>query len=128
MTGGRLLRNLSALILLTSALASAAPAGARIVGRAPSEPIQAPSPFIGDSRVPGPGIGRDIHDTRDRIEDARESGAITRREARYLRREARLIGHLARRYGHDGLSQAEQTELEARTRYLRGRIGRSAAP
>ncbi|HYG47722.1 MAG TPA: hypothetical protein VD846_07240 [Allosphingosinicella sp.] len=113
---------LPALVLLVFA-AAAAPAAARIAGRHDYGPVSRSSPFLGDSRLPGPGIGREVRDLRDRIGRARDSGHLTRAEARRLEREARAIGRLGRRYGRDGLSPSEQAELESRAAYLRGAVG-----
>ncbi len=101
------------------------PAGAQIAGTYPRDPVRRPDPFIGDSRLPGPGPGREVRDIRARIDQARDSGAISRREAKRLEREARQIGRLARRYGRDGLSGSERAELEARSLYLRGAVNAS---
>lgn len=116
---------LSALLVLASAIA--APAGAQIVGPRPPSDYRPPNPFIGDSSLPGPTVGRDVRDLRQRVDRARESGAISRREARRLDREARLIRRLAARYGRDGMSASEKAELEARSRYLRDAVNRPRA-
>lgn len=113
------MRRLAALPFLALAVLLTAPAGAQIAERHRYEPMSSPNPFIGDSRLPGPGLGRDLRDIRGRIERARDSGAISHREARQLRREARLIGRLASRFARDGLSQPERRELEARAFALR---------
>jgi len=60
------------------AFAIAAPAGAQIVGKPPREYVPAPNPFAGDSRLPGPGVGRDLRDIRSDIGRGRKSGAIPR--------------------------------------------------
>ena len=117
------MRPLSSSLLLL-ALASAAPAGARIVGTQLPSPVPRANPFIGDSRIPAPGVGRDLRDIRHRIERARETGDISAREARQLRREARFIGRLAGRYGRDGLSSSEQGELRTRTEALQDAVHR----
>ena len=108
------------------AFAIAAPAAAQIAGKRDYGPVPTAGPFLPDSRLPGPGIGREVDDLEDRIDRARDSGALTRREARRLDREARAIGRLERRYGRDGLSQSERAELENRARYLRDSINRPA--
>jgi hypothetical protein len=110
-----------ALLALTAA---AAPAAAQIAGKREYGPVPASSPFLPDSRLPGPGIGREVRDLEGRIDRARESGALSRGEARRLDREARAIGRLADRYGRDGLSPSERAELENRSNYLRDAIGR----
>ena len=110
------------LLVLASVCALADPAGAQIAERHRYEPISMPNPFIGDSRLPGPGLGRDLRDIEGRIDRARDNGFLSRREARQLRREARVIASLAGRYAQDGLSGSERRELENRTFYLRGRV------
>ncbi len=113
------LTSTAAVALLTLLIAT--PAGARIAGRHPQEPVRPASPFIGDSRLPGPSIGRDLQNVRSQVERARSSGELSTKEARRLNREARQIGRLGRRYGRDDLSEAERSELEARAHYLRCR-------
>jgi hypothetical protein len=110
--------------LLPLAALLAAPAAAQIAGKHEYGPVGAANPFLADSRLPGPGVGRELRDLDRRIDRARESGALDRGEARRLEREARAIGRLADRYGRDGLSASERAELEARAAYLRGAIGR----
>lgn len=111
-----------ALALAASALA--VPAASQIAGKRDYGPVPTSSPFPADSRLPGPGIGREVRDLDGRIERARESGLLSRADARRLGREARAIGRLARVYGRDGLSPSERTELENRARYLRDSIAR----
>jgi hypothetical protein len=94
-----------------------APAGAQFVGRHDYGPVEGPT-FGGDSSLPGPGIGRELHDVRSRIDRARDSGRLSRSEARQLRREARAIEALAERSDRNGLSPSESRELEARARAL----------
>lgn len=101
-------------------LASAA--AAQIAERPRHDPVPPSNPFLGDSSLPGPGIGREMRQVRGKIHSARESGLISRREARQLRREARAIERLESVYGRDGLSQSERRELETRTLILRGRV------
>lgn len=103
---------------------AAVPAGAQIAGKRDYGPVPESSPFLADSRLPGPGIGREVSDLEGRIDRARASGALSRGEARRLEREAEAIGRLARRYRRDGLSPSERAELEARARYLRDAVGR----
>ena len=118
------MRSLAAFPCLLLALSIAAPSQARIVGKPTRQPVPRSDPFIGDSRLPGPGIGRDVRDIRRRIERARENGVLSGREARRLNREANRIERLAERYGRDGLSPSERAELEARALYLRGLASR----
>jgi hypothetical protein len=111
----------SAFLVLASSIA--APAGARIAGNHPPRDVAPSNPFPEPQRL-GPGLGRDVRDIRQRVEDAHDNGVISKREARQLKREARLIGRLERRYGRDGLSMSERKELEARARYLRDAVNR----
>jgi hypothetical protein len=106
------------------ALVLSAPAQAQIAGKRDYGPVPVSSPFLPDSRLPGPGIGREIRDIEGRIDDARDSGTLSRGEARRLEREAHSIGRLARIYGRDGLSPSERAELENRANYLRDSVGR----
>ena len=100
-----------------------APASASIVERrVPRQVEPRVDPFLSDSSLRGPGIGREIRHVRNRIERAREGGVISRREARRMRREARAIERLAYIYGRDGLSASEQRELEARSRILESSV------
>lgn len=114
------------LLVLASVAVLQAPAQAQFVGRPDSGFEPTPDPFLGDGRVPGPAAGRELRDTRRRIDRARESGALTRREARALKREARRIEAAAVRYGRDGLSDSERRELEVRTRVLREQAARAS--
>jgi hypothetical protein len=107
---------------LILALAVAAPAQAEIAPRRTPEPVKKRDPFAGNNRVQGPGIHRDVADIRERIDDARESGQISRRDARRLDRQARGIGSLARVYRTHGLSESEARELQARANYLRDAV------
>ena len=118
------MRNLASPALLFLAFAVAAPGAAQIVGRNDYGPVGTANPLIGDSSLPGPGIGRQLRHIRQRIDRARESGIISRREARQLNREARLIGSLAARYGVHGLTQSERKELQARADFLRAQVNR----
>jgi hypothetical protein len=115
------MRAIACLVLLLAA----APAAASIAPKREYPEVPKRNPLAGTSRLPGPGIHRDLDDIRDRIEDRRERGEISRREARQLKREARIIEHSAYRYGRDGLSESERSELEARALYLRGAVGAS---
>ncbi|HYJ83287.1 MAG TPA: hypothetical protein VEW26_10660 [Allosphingosinicella sp.] len=114
-----------ALLFLLAAAASAT-ASAQIVGKRDYGPVPASSPFLADSRLPGPAIHREVSDLEGRIERARESGALSRNEARRLEREARAIGRLARLWGRDGLSPSERAELDNRAAYLRDAVNRPA--
>lgn len=102
----------------------AAPAGAQIAGKHDYGPVPVASPFLPDSRLPAPPLGKDLRDIDRSIDRARERGALSGREARQLEREARAIGRLARLYGRDGISPSERAELEARAAYLRGAVNR----
>lgn len=100
----------------------AAPTHAQIVGKHDYGHVPRSSPFLEDSRLPGPGLGKELRDIEGRIDRARDSGALSRGEARRLEREARAIGRLGRLYGRDGLSPSERAELENRAAYLRGAV------
>lgn len=106
------------------AVALAAPAGAQIAARHEYGPVPLANPFLPDSRLPGPPLGKELRDIDRSIARAREAGRLSGREARRLDREARAVGRLARLYGRDGLSPSERAELEARTRYLRDSVNR----
>jgi hypothetical protein len=106
------------------ALALAAPAAAQIAGKRDYGPVARADPFLPDSRLPAPPLGKELRDVDRSIERARDGGRLSGREARRLEREARAIGRLARRYGRDGLSASERAELDARTRYLRDSVNR----
>jgi hypothetical protein len=103
---------------------AAAPAGAQIAGKRDYGHVPLSSPFLEDSRLPGPGLGRQLRDIDRRIDRARSSGRLSGRDARRLEREARAVGRLARLYGRDGLSPSERAELEARAAYLRDSVGK----
>ena len=107
-----------------AAVAMAVPASAQIAGRHDYGPVPAANPFLPDSRLPGPPLGKEIRDIEGRIDRGRESGRLSPREARRLDREARVLGRLARRYGRDGLSPSERAEIEARAAYLRDSVSR----
>jgi hypothetical protein len=111
-------------LLCLAAFVLAAPAGAQIAGKHDYGPVPTASPFLPDSRLPSPPVGKELRDLERRIDNARDGGRLSPREARQLDREARALGHLARRYGRDGLSPSERAELEARTRYLRDSVNR----
>lgn len=111
------------LLALTCVLA-AAPASAQIAGKRDYGPVARADPFLGDSRLPGPALGKALRDIDRRIGNVRAGGRLSGREARRLEREVRAIGRLARVYGRDGLSPSERAELEARAAYLRDSINR----
>ena len=119
------MRRLALSVCLILAASTAVPAGARIVGRPDYGPVQRSNPFIGDSRLPPRGVGREAHKIGERVRRARDNGLISRREARQLRREARAIERMAARYGADGLSPAERSELELRAQALSAAAGRA---
>jgi hypothetical protein len=106
------------------ALAFASPAAAQIAARHDYGPVPVASPFLPDSRLPAPPLGKDLRDIDARIDAARDGGRLSPREARRLDREAGAIARLARIYGRDGLSPSESAELEARARYLRDAVNR----
>jgi hypothetical protein len=96
---------------------------AQIAPRTPPSDGHIPGGII-DVRVrpSHPTIGRELRETRDRIDRGRDNGDLSKREARALRREATQIGTLADRYGQDGISEAEHRELEMRTRVLQSQV------
>ena len=106
------------------ALALASPASGQIAGRRDYGPVPTANPFLPDSRLPGPPLGKDLRDIDRRIDRARDSGRLSPREARRLERETRAVGRLARLYGRDGISPSERAELEARAAYLRDSVAR----
>jgi hypothetical protein len=111
-------------LLCLAAASLAAPAGAQIAPRPDYGPVPASNPFLADSRLPGPALGKTLRSIDRSIDRALESGRLSPREARRLGREARAIGRLGRVYGRDGLSPSERTELEARAAYLRDSVNR----
>ena len=102
----------------------AAPASTQFVGKHDYGPVGISNPFIGDSRQPSPDIWRDLHNVRQDISAARDAGALSGRQAHQLKRESYRIEQAAARYAEDGLSRAEQDELENRNRYLRDAVKR----
>jgi hypothetical protein len=110
------------LLFAFAALSLAAPAAAQIVGRNDYGHVGRGDPFLPDSSFGFPGLGRELRDIRGDIENARESGQLSRAEARQLRRDARRLGFAGRRYGRDGLSASERSELQARALALRAAV------
>jgi hypothetical protein len=110
--------------MVAAAIGTASPAAAQIVGRPDYGPVARSSPFLPDSSLPAPSMGREVRDLRQRIDAAQDAGTLTRREARALQREARWIGRLAARYGRDGLSAPERAELATRAAAVRARANR----
>ncbi|HEX8555274.1 MAG TPA: hypothetical protein VF695_11250 [Sphingomonas sp.] len=89
---------------------------------APSPRVPAPrpaNPFGTPALPPAPSTGLETREIRDRIDDGRRSGQLSRREARGLRRQAAGLDLRAEIYGRDGLSEAEQRELAVRARVIR---------
>ena len=116
-----------ALLILSLILpAFAAPAAAQIAPTRTYPSVGAANPFLPDSRLPGPSPWQEVDHLRDRIDDAREAGLITRREARRLNRETRRIAARAWTYSRDGLSTSERTELQRRAQAVDGAIGVAA--
>jgi hypothetical protein len=116
---------LRSLTLLLIALA-ASPTAAQIAGPIPRQPISVPDPFLSrSSRIPAPSVWRDLGDIRDKIDQRRDSGGLSRREAKRLKRQARGIGRLAEQYARDGLSDSERRELENHALYLRSMANRA---
>ena len=79
-------------------------------------------PRAADGRLPAPSVWRQVGEIDQRIDDGREARTLTRRDAWRLRREGGQIGTLAERYAADGLSDAEQRELDTRTAVLRAGV------
>ena len=104
--------------------AFAAPAAAQFAQPHNYGPVDVPNPFVGDSRQRGPGLGRELHDIRERLHRERESGALSRSEARRLKREANAIAELAGRYADEGMPSSARAELEARAHYLSDAVNR----
>ena len=75
-----------------------------------------------DRRSSSPPIGQQIGEIDRRIDDGRDSRTLTKRQARRLRREAGQIGTLQERYALDGLSAAEERELDLRAGVLREQV------
>ncbi|HEX4737367.1 MAG TPA: hypothetical protein VH331_07385 [Allosphingosinicella sp.] len=113
----------ASLCVLTASLL-AAPANAQFVGRHDYGPVDIPSSLAGDSGQRGPGLGRELHNIRQRIDQKRRSGILTRVEAHRLKLEAYAIADLADRYDAQGMPQSAQDELEARTHYLSDAVNR----
>ena len=111
---------------LIALLALPAPAGAQFVPRHTYPPVATADPFLPDSRLPGPGVWREVGFLHDRIDRARDAGLITRREARRFSRQANRIADRAFTYGRDGLSSSEQAELQSRTRAVESAISQAA--
>ncbi|WP_147276183.1 hypothetical protein [Sphingomonas aracearum] len=109
------------LVLACLFVATTAPAQFRAPPR--TTPNLPRSPIAFDPAPARPPIGRDLGDVRDRIEDGRDNGQLSRRDARRLRRGTDRIAASADRYGSDGLSTAEARELEARASLLRDQVG-----
>lgn len=114
------------LAVLLSGLLPAAPAAAKIAGRPDTCFVPTPDPFLGDERLPGPGLGADVRQIVRVINRASDRGLLTRREARQLRREARQIGVQGYFMGRDGLSTSEAAALAPRTQALRSIVTRPA--
>lgn len=120
---------IASLLAFLTLFSLAAPAAAQIAGR----PVYDNAPRVdrlgpADSSLPPLHPRNGLRDVRGRIDDARESGRISRSEARAYRREARAIGALARRYGRDGLTPSEVTALRFRVQVLESNLTRSTPP
>lgn len=119
------MRNASLLAIL-AILPFAAPAAAQIAGRPVYDDVPRLNRFGPvDSSLPAPRPRNELRDVRERIDDARDAGRISRSEARAYRREARAIGALAWRYGRDGLSPSEVMALRFRAQVLDSALSRS---
>ena len=102
-------------LLVLSAALLTVPAGAQFTAKPGSygPPVQVRAV---------PGESRDLGDVRERIEDGRDSGQLSKREARRLRRGADMIGNMSDRFAVGGLSDAEQRELDNHTTVLRDQV------
>ncbi len=100
------------LIMPVPSLAAMSPGG--------SPPRQSRLPSIADADTgrSSPSIDREISEARQRIDQGRRNGTLSRREARGLSKEADQIATLRDRYGRNGLSDAQNSELEMRARSL----------
>ncbi|HST36266.1 MAG TPA: hypothetical protein VLK25_06520 [Allosphingosinicella sp.] len=89
----------------------------RWLGRADDRPDRV------HSRQRSAELGGQIRQLRDRIDDLRESGQISRAEARSMRRETRRAALYHTLYGGNGLSDSEAAELQSRI-YVAGSLVR----
>ncbi|KQU48131.1 hypothetical protein ASG67_12375 [Sphingomonas sp. Leaf339] len=80
------------------------------------------SPRLPVERAAGPTINDEVADVRQRVDTARDNGALSKREARGLRRETASVGLLASMYGENGLSDAERRELDGRMQVVRDNV------
>lgn len=96
-------------ILLAAMLAAMPDAGAARIAPVGPQPTRAVVFDLDETP-----FDRELQELYRSIQDARDSGLLTRTEARKLRREARLLRSLAHRYASDGLSPDEYRELEFR--------------
>lgn len=111
-------------LIILCLLAVPATASAQIVGRPNyGNPYRSSPMFLPDSSGPRASVGAQVRDVRDRINDARRDGRITRAQARALRFDADRIERDARRYRRGGLNDVEREDLEGRAAALGGRIG-----
>ena len=117
------MRGLVASLFLLSAVLPEAAATAQFVGRHDYGPVGVSDPFVGEGRRRGPGLGRELHNIRERIHNERGAGILSKSQARRLRQEAKLIADLAARDEQQGMSQSAQDELEARVHYLSDAVG-----
>ncbi|WP_114952330.1 hypothetical protein [Sphingosinicella terrae] len=117
-----MIRSHPLLILSFGLAAFAAPAAAQIAAPRTYPSVGAANPFLPDSRLPGPSLWQEVGHLRDRIDQAREAGLITRREARRLNRQTDRIAARSYTYGRDGLSASERTEIESRARAVESAI------
>ena len=118
------MRLVGAFSFILLALATAAPAGAQIVGRPDYGDVGQRDHFLESTRLAHPRVHDDLRDVRQDIRRAERSGAISEREARRMRRELRDIGQFAYFYSRDGLTASEAAAVRARTEALRSVINR----
>lgn len=108
------MRTLSLSALL---LAVAAPAYAQTYG--PPAPKPRSLPVRISLEPPAlPELAGQLRQIDDRIDNARESGAISRKTKKRMKREAGSIGMAHGMYAQDGLSESEARELQNRANYL----------
>ncbi len=98
----------------------AAPASAQHLGGI----VGSPNEEGGSRRIVPvtPGVGPQLRQIDDNIDDGRDSGQLTKREAKVLRRDNRQIGSMQARFGRDGLSADEMAELRTRAEVLREQV------
>lgn len=107
----------AALAVLLLALPASVPASAsaQIASGDAASPEPVPVPV---TIRPVPAGDYELQRARDQIDDGRKNGTLSKRQARQLRREADRADALADRSARDGLSYAEQREIDMQGRAL----------